>query len=371
MARSFEPLERQRLSDDMLSPRLCHFLAAVALLGLSGCSKSCGTAPIECNSGKADCNHVARDGCEADLKTAPENCGRCGHRCGARHCIEGECSIEPEVVGKGCATSRRSSGLSVAGEWIFWRYNDVLIAAKTSDWKEVVVDVGVDIAFSADRRGVVWSTGSVSTSETSTERLRPARVLSQDGRASAVVVDDGRAYWSSSSGLMAVERNGGTARKLTTWPSGSFGPLAIDADYIYFSREGFIARVHKHGGSPAVVTPATVTATMDVDDERVFWVDRNELKTVLKTGGVVTDIVSFGIDSGVAVPDGVFVYYQVGQTVWRVRKVGGDPEFLARDLDIYQAGAIAVDREYVYWYGGCVAGSGRIKRIPKPLTVTP
>jgi hypothetical protein len=37
---------------------------------------------LDCAQGRGDCNALAADGCENDLRS-PEHCGRCGHDCGA------------------------------------------------------------------------------------------------------------------------------------------------------------------------------------------------------------------------------------------------------------------------------------------------
>lgn len=55
-------------------------------------------AAPQCSAGWADCNHLAADGCEADL-SSPTSCGACGATCpDAPHataaCVLGACAID-------------------------------------------------------------------------------------------------------------------------------------------------------------------------------------------------------------------------------------------------------------------------------------
>jgi hypothetical protein len=56
-----------------------------------------GACRITCNAGFADCNGNAADGCEVNLNTDAGNCGGCGMACssvnGARSCVSGACRI--------------------------------------------------------------------------------------------------------------------------------------------------------------------------------------------------------------------------------------------------------------------------------------
>ena len=53
--------------------------------------------PLKCPEGFSDCNGKHSDGCEADLRRDPSNCGACQTSCGAQDgslsCVEGQCRI--------------------------------------------------------------------------------------------------------------------------------------------------------------------------------------------------------------------------------------------------------------------------------------
>jgi len=89
-----------------------------ACLGLNGVSRcvasSCATT---CNSGFADCDRVGANGCEVDLATDAKNCGACGTLCGSTGGVAGcaarACTITcasgvgncDGLVGNGCETN--------------------------------------------------------------------------------------------------------------------------------------------------------------------------------------------------------------------------------------------------------------------------
>jgi hypothetical protein len=59
----------------------CDIPNAVAYCSASG---TCAfTSPGSCTGGSLDCNGLAADGCEADVRYDPSNCGACGCRCGS------------------------------------------------------------------------------------------------------------------------------------------------------------------------------------------------------------------------------------------------------------------------------------------------
>jgi hypothetical protein len=66
----------------------CSFINATAVSCSAGiCSI------ISCNSGFANCNGIASDGCELNTTNSPTNCGFCGFTCPAGHsCINSVCN---------------------------------------------------------------------------------------------------------------------------------------------------------------------------------------------------------------------------------------------------------------------------------------
>ena len=56
-----------------------------------------GVCELACAPNTADCNGVAADGCEKNLRSDPENCGACGHVCDAvpgQPCVDGSCAVD-------------------------------------------------------------------------------------------------------------------------------------------------------------------------------------------------------------------------------------------------------------------------------------
>ncbi|MEZ4391795.1 MAG: hypothetical protein R3A48_11915 [Polyangiales bacterium] len=85
-------------------------------------SCSMGVCGFACNVGFADCNGVPEDGCEVNLDSSPENCGRCMNRCvvngATAACTAGQCAVgacgqdQADCDGdpsNGCETNTRTS----------------------------------------------------------------------------------------------------------------------------------------------------------------------------------------------------------------------------------------------------------------------
>lgn len=50
-----------------------------------------------CDAGFSNCNNLPKDGCEIDLVTDDQNCGACGNVCPAGHCVRGSCR-SPDLI---------------------------------------------------------------------------------------------------------------------------------------------------------------------------------------------------------------------------------------------------------------------------------
>jgi hypothetical protein len=84
--------------------------ACTSNVSTSTCGAGCSPCPVEahevatcdgqtcgvaCDPDYADCDLVASNGCEADLKTDAQDCGACGVSCGAGTCVKGVCTAPP------------------------------------------------------------------------------------------------------------------------------------------------------------------------------------------------------------------------------------------------------------------------------------
>jgi hypothetical protein len=82
-------------------------------------------APIRCDDGFADCNMMASDGCEVDIRTSTMHCGGCGMRCASgagstATCVAGVCGLRCDTgradcdmdPSNGCEVDTRTSTMS-------------------------------------------------------------------------------------------------------------------------------------------------------------------------------------------------------------------------------------------------------------------
>lgn len=73
------------------------FTASLLLAGAGGCDDdepepAPAPAPVVCPSGRGDCDEDPANGCEADLSSSVDDCGRCSDRClSGQRCVEGVC----------------------------------------------------------------------------------------------------------------------------------------------------------------------------------------------------------------------------------------------------------------------------------------
>jgi hypothetical protein len=86
----------------------CEVHVAVDVSNCGGCGFACssnhatpscvsGTCSVSCNTGFANCNNNAADGCEVNIAADANNCGVCGTVCAVPHatagCASGACTI--------------------------------------------------------------------------------------------------------------------------------------------------------------------------------------------------------------------------------------------------------------------------------------
>jgi hypothetical protein len=95
---------------------------ACRVAGGTGACTSGSCSVLACDPDRADCDGDAANGCEVDTRTAPAHCGGCGRACAARSravasCAAGACAYACEagfgdcdgVAGNGCEVDLRAS----------------------------------------------------------------------------------------------------------------------------------------------------------------------------------------------------------------------------------------------------------------------
>jgi hypothetical protein len=76
-----------------------------ALVGATAACAGGSCVVAACAAGRANCNGLARDGCEVDLATSDSHCGRCGVNCGSANCVSGACRCADAAYPFLCAST--------------------------------------------------------------------------------------------------------------------------------------------------------------------------------------------------------------------------------------------------------------------------
>jgi hypothetical protein len=85
-------------TNDVNNCGACGKVCGAVANGTPGCANSaCGVG--SCNSGWANCDGNAANGCEVSTNNDPKNCGACGNVCASGQCVAGQCTGTVLIVG--------------------------------------------------------------------------------------------------------------------------------------------------------------------------------------------------------------------------------------------------------------------------------
>jgi hypothetical protein len=277
------------------------------------------------------------------------NCGACGHKCIDTVCNNGLC--QPVTI---AFALNRPTAIVVDGTRVYWTdvFDGTLVAKpKSGGTKTTLADFGAgdDLAITSDLATVVWYT-----------LVNVAKTPAAGGNVSVVTA------------------------------SGDLTALAVDADTVYFLKEGTFSPGYNKDGSvnKVFLTGGTVTplatgqdwpVAVAVDGNNVYWIaqgtapDLGKVMRMPKTGGTPVPIASDQpMPCGLAINPS-FVFWMTHcdsnipgtRSLMRTPKSGGSSSTLLSGVD--GSSYLVADDNYVYW---TFAGSnspqkpGAVLKIP-------
>lgn len=229
---------------------------------LFGCS-------LICYEGRADCNHDAKDGCEVDFRSDPNNCGAC--QATASSCIDGLAGPPPEELFECGATVE---GVAVDGSNLYVMCDGVLQSMPKGGGPRTTLSEG---EWTYPRAGIQIADGALYWAWRSTAKTGRVRrvalgggdvetILTGVNPGSNVLVHAGVAY------VIDAELTGtvdvghvvdSTGRTLIE--CGRAGSLAAIGDVLYVgdARTGVLRSVRFDGGDPKVLGAAEGVVVSD------------------------------------------------------------------------------------------------------------
>jgi hypothetical protein len=190
----------------------------------------------------------------------------------------------------------------------------------------------------------------------------------------ALILRGADLYWASPQfmpgSVLKLPRGGGTSTPIASG-QGAIGDLAADADGVYWTVTGGIAKASITGGDAIVLAsgqapPRGITVHAGI----VYWHAGGAIVTAVPTAGGAPTTLTTGLGPGTAgtgsaqsaiLVDGADIFWgnPADESIMRVPVGGGIPYRIARAASPID---VAIDETHVYWAN---AGDGTIMRIAK------
>jgi hypothetical protein len=345
--------------------------------------QSCEDASAEAGAGTS---------CDADLDSAGEQCGACGHSCLGGACVGGQC--QPVVLVSGQVYPY---GIAIDDARVYWVAKGwdgggagVFAASKDGGDLRQLADADNPAFLSSDELALYWanegdgsangSIGRVNKDGTILGPLTFARLWPR-----GITVDPNFIYFTNESdagGVLRLNKAGGNLEVVAALPhDGGYGAGDIVLDdasaHAYWVTEGngVVGAVPLPPGTGPATVVASNQATPDglaTDGTKLFWTNIGgtavEEMPTADAAALTTVIDGLSQPNGIALdPDFIYVTTFQSGRLYRIPRDGGSASYVsAGDGPI----RIAVDEVSVYWTAsGCVAGScagpGAIMRLAK------
>lgn len=366
-------------------------------------------APGECQSGWADCDANPANGCEADL-TLPAHCGSCGTVCSpGQLCTPSGCAAACPAGTVLCGTSCVSTASSPnhCGSC----YHTCFVNKLNKDTSctfglcgaeckpGFVEHLGECVDPSTDKRccGPSCTTcedpigGKAICNQGTCQSLCPpgrtlcggqCALLATDldhcgacnspcnpglcvngacdpaaksllvtgvGAVESLVVDDVALYWAQPTGVMRVDKGGGSPSVLA---NGAPHRLAQDAGFVYWTEPGALRRVSKQGGSPELLATVGVPGDITVRDGLVYWADKASTSIFAVPVNGSASPATIAVDGHPIVEievDEAHLYWTHGAPgTGKLLRIAKDGQGPAQEVHTTEVGVLALDTDNIY-----------------------
>jgi hypothetical protein len=341
----------------------------VASCSGAACSYTCEPGYTSCATGCCGCG---------DVQTDPNNCGTCGHSCGAEACVDGVCGAA--VI----ATSQANAYAIAADDVnVYW----TTTGADSSVLQAPVGGGGATVLYSS-ANDFPAAIAVVSGQVYFTDEIQPGSVSRVPiGGGASVPVASNLTYpgaLAASGGTLFFTENDYTSQNggsVASTPVGGgpittiagsqlFGQstsLAVAGGSVFWTTYSDVLMAPAGGGMATTIASQTYAYSVAADATNVYWGSGLNGGVVLQQaiggGSPVTLASGQYYPNGIAV-DATSVYWTTGQgaagTVMKVPIGGGTAVTLAANQADPQA--IALNSTRVFWVD---FGDGSIKSVPK------
>jgi hypothetical protein len=318
-----------------------------------------GTCQLACFPGFADCDGTADNGCEADLNSAPANCGYCAHTCGTAGCTKGLCGLQTLASGL-----NPIDAIALDDSSVYYAFHSEGIVARVA--KQGGTPVTLADAQGAYMKTVAVSGGMVYFGASSLKRVPVSggaveTLATNQGMIQGIAVRDGFVYWTGGGGYSldspgTVSRlpiTGGTPMVLIDNFSPTPAALAVDATHVYWTADGysgFVSKVPVAGGANnQLFSGQKRPRSIVVEAAMMYWANLagDRIWKAGSDGSNPTQIAQCGLPGSLSVDNGA-VYWTCGDSIMTLQPGAAAPQTFASGL--LSADALAIDATHVYWF---------------------
>ena len=295
---------------------------APALIVLAGsCDKVWGISPrtldpnlvcddkgCHCTGGFDDCDGDPGNGCEMDLRQAPESCGTCGTRCDHGTCSAGLCECKDGFgdcdgdMSNGCETVLTDNPLSCGacghdclGSPCNGSRCAPVLLAKLYSPTSLALDSGY-LYFGA-------------CNATAIQRIpirggTPELVYSGQGCIGALTIDRGSLYFAIQDKIMAMKLDSSTPPSLVVDAPGLSAEIGVAGDHVYWQdSSGYLNRFSPTKGLELDLTKDSFPFhTFSVTPEKIYWAGAKFIQHLAHISKFVVDFTPVQADLMTGVP---------------------------------------------------------------------